>query len=35
MIEAINPSIKENVKHEKFLRQNIQEIWDTMTIPIL
>ena len=29
-IEKINSSVKENVKHDKFLTQNIQEIKDIM-----
>ena len=34
-IEEINPLIKENSKSNKFLTQNIQEIWDTMKRPNL
>ena len=30
MIEEIDSSVKENVKSNKFLTQNIQEIWDNM-----
>ena len=34
-IEEINSLIKENNKSNKFLTQNIQEIWDTMKTPNL
>ena len=30
MIEETDPSVKENVKSNKFLTKKIQEIWDTM-----
>ena len=33
MIEEIDSSVKENVKSNKSLTQNIQEIWDTMKRP--
>ena len=29
-IEKVDSSVKENVKSNKFLTQNIQELWDTM-----
>ena len=34
-IEEINTLIKENSKSNKFLTQNVQEIWDTMKRPNL
>jgi hypothetical protein len=34
-IAKIDILIKENVKDTKFLKQNIQEIWDTMKKPNL
>ena len=34
-IEEIDSLVKENVKYNKFLAQNIQEIWDTMKRPNL
>ena len=35
MIEEIDISVKENVKSNKLLTQNIQEIWNTMKRPHL
>ena len=34
-IEEINSSSKENLKSNKSITQNIQEIWDTMRRPNL
>ena len=34
-IEEIDSSVKENIKSNKSLTQNIQEIWDTMKRPNL
>ena len=34
-IEKIDSSVKENGKSNKFLTQNIQEIWDTIKRPNL
>ena len=34
-IEETDSSVKENVKSNKLLTQNIQEIWDTMKRPNL
>ena len=34
-IEKIDSSVKENIKSNKSLTQNIQEIWDTMKRPNL
>ena len=35
IIEKTDSSVKENIKSNKFLRQNIQEIWDTKKRPNL
>ena len=34
-IEELDSSVKENVKFNKSLTQNIQEIWDTLKRPIV
>ena len=34
-IEEIDSSAKENIKSNKFLTENIQEIWDTVKRPNL
>ena len=34
-IQEIDSSVKENIKYNKSLTQNIQEIWDTMKRPNL